>query len=152
MEVEKEAKITEVNRGSQRHAGFEVFDRSLYIGGVRLRNRPEVSLTSAGQFSISGPAVEMLGEDVQGVVLLYDRDTRRVGFLASNIQNPRAHLLRDPRGKRGGGRSRLVSARLFCKAFGIPLGSAVSRYAAKIEEGMLVIDLKEPLGDSEVGE
>jgi len=87
---------------------------------------------------MNAPAHAALGSP-EAVELLFDREDRRIGIRAVDPSTEHAYLVR-PLGRSS---SWLVSGRAFTVYYGIPTEVA-HRWVARMDEGMLIVDLKEP--------
>ena len=79
----------------------------------------------------------------EAVELLYDADERLVGFRSVDPSNPRAYRLR----RQGHANNWIIGGQAFTKAFHIDTDTAM-RYPATIDDGVLVVDLKQPGTDA----
>ncbi len=118
---------------------FEAFDRR---GGKGRRGDwidPAVTVQSDAMFALNRAATTALGEPV-AVVLLHDPEGPKIGFRASEADDPSAYRLR----ARGASQTtRGVSGGVFFRHFGIEV-PASRRFPARFEAGVLVIDLSGP--------
>lgn len=113
---------------------FETFKRQR----VPLSHTPEVTIQRKGIISINRPAYEALGEP-EAVELLYDRERRLVGLRKVDVGVPYGYQLRSL----GRGSTWLVSGMAFANYYGIDTRTSLRRQA-RIDDGMVVIDLNEP--------
>lgn len=114
---------------------FEVFKRQR----APVSTEPAVTIQKRGTLSLNAAAYESL-EAPEAVELLYDRSERLIGMRKANPSTDHAYAVR-PLGK--GGRNWLISGRSFSAYYGIPTESA-RRWSARVDEGMLIVDLKQP--------
>ena len=117
---------------------FEVFQRR----AAPVVNQPFVTIQARGTMSLNRAAFEALGEPA-AVELLYDRAERLVGFRPVDPTAPHAY---QPR-KQGKTANYIVSGTAFTQYFGIETGAA-RRYPAAMQDGVLVVDLKQPGTDA----
>lgn len=101
-----------------------------------------VTIQARGTFSVNLAARAGIG-DPEAVELLYDEAERLIGFRPVDSSHPRAYALR----KQGHANNWIIGGQAFCKAFKIETDHAV-RYVAAIDEGVLVVDLKQPGTDA----
>lgn len=103
-----------------------------------------ITIQRRGTFSVNRAAREAIGEP-EAIELLYDADERVIGFRPVDPALPHAYRLR----KQGRSNSWIIGGQAFTKTFKIDTEAAV-RYAATIEDGVLVVDLKRPGADATV--
>ncbi len=94
-------------------------------------------------FALNPAAVAAMGEP-EAVVLLWSEADRCVGFRPTAASDPRAYRLR--RFGKSGGKSRHVSGGAFRKRYGLE-GLPATRIPARMEGGVLVVDLSDAEGD-----
>lgn len=111
---------------------FEVFDKK----AVPSTKDAWITIQKRGNFSLNGKAVEDFGKP-EAVELLYDRERKLIAFRPATGGTPRAFPLRQ-QGKSG---AHLVAGRAFTQHYKIATEEA-RRYKPRLQEGMLVIDLK----------
>lgn len=119
--------------GGRLVANFEVFDR---------RSRPvshqaTVTIQKRGNFSLNKAAFQALGEP-EAVELLFDRSERLIGMRPSEVRNRHAYPVR----KQQNAQSYLVAGNAFNQYYQIETG-VTRRWDASIQDGILVIDLKQ---------
>src|SRR5688572_7722640 len=105
-------------------------------------NEAYVTIQRRGTFSFNQAARTAIG-DPEAVELLYDVDERLVGFRSIDPSSPRAYRLR----KQGNANNWILGGQAFTKTFGINTDTAM-RYLATLEDGVLVVDLKQPGTDA----
>ncbi len=111
---------------------WQTFDRRAPSGlGEAL-----VTIQRRGTFGFNAAARSAIG-DPEAVELLYDPEERLIGFRPADPTLPHAYALR----KQGGSNSWIIAGQAFTNRFGIPTGTAL-KYAATIEDDVLVVDLK----------
>jgi hypothetical protein len=115
-------------------AEFETFKR----GGMPSRGEPAVTIQKRGALSLNAAAYETIGSPGY-VELLYDREERRIGIRASDL-SPHAYVVR---GVGENEATHVVSGKAFLNYYEIPRGVA-RRWIAEEQDGILVIDLKQP--------
>jgi hypothetical protein len=113
---------------------FEVFDKKL----AAVRGQPYLSIQRKGIFALNHAAFAALGEP-NAVELLFDREVKIIGLRPGNPASPIAYPVR-PNAK---GTSHLVSGTSFCKHYDIDTSTS-RRWTARIEDGILYVDLNEP--------
>lgn len=112
---------------------FEVFTKRM----ARAANKPYVTIQKKGVMAFNHAAYAALGEP-KAVLLLFDRQSRVVGFRASEPSEEHAYGVRS----NTKGTSHLVSGTLFTKHYGIPTDVARRWLAQMNRDGVLTIDLK----------
>lgn len=101
------------------------------------------SIVRATALSFNRLAVEVLGHDVRYAELLYDRRRRKIGVRPLSEGKLRARAV-----AKGTSGTRILSLRGFLTYFGID-HTKTKRYRVELDkEGVLVIDLRKPLGTS----
>ena len=116
---------------------FEVFDKKAVPNSAEAW----VTLQKRGNFSFNRKVMEVF-ESPKAVELLYDKENKLIGFRPTSLGAPRAYPVRQS----GNTGTYLVAGMAFSQYYGIPTDEA-RRYSPKLQDGMLVIDLK---GDYEV--
>ena len=117
---------------------WKVFDkRSRPLG-----NDAFVTIQRRGTFSFNAAARAGI-DDPEAVELLFDVDERLIGFRPVETSNPRAYSLR----KQGNSSNWMLAGQAFTKTFAIDTSTAM-RYPAKVIDGVLVVDLKQPGSDA----
>jgi hypothetical protein len=106
---------------------------------------PTVTIQKRGTLSLNVPAYVALGSP-DAVELLFDREQRLMALRAVDPSAESAYPIR-PLGR---GSTWLVSGKAFMKFYGIETGGA-RRWAGRIEDGLLILDLKEPGTDVSIG-
>jgi hypothetical protein len=114
-------------------SGWTLFDRK----SQPKTNAPRVTLQAAGTFSMNEAAFEALGRPAQ-VEMLYHEGEQLVGFRPAGEESAHSYPIKPQQNAR----TFQTGGRAFCSAFGIETGTA-RRFAAKVESGLLVIDLKD---------
>lgn len=114
---------------------FEVFDKRRNSRSRALT----VTIQRRGIFSISEAAYHELGEPAH-VELLFDRDEQLVGLRPVSDAVAHAYAVRRQSGKSGG--PAIVAGQAFTQYFEIDTSES-RRRDAKVEDGMLVVDLKD---------
>lgn len=112
---------------------FEVFDKK----SATAVKTPMVTVQKGGMLSLNRAAVEAFGSP-EAVELLYDKENRLMAFRPVSSTNPRAFFVR-PQGKNSA--TFTVAGRAFTQHYGIDTSTAL-RYAASVENDMLIVDLK----------
>jgi hypothetical protein len=97
---------------------------------------PLITIQKKGIFSLNQVAYEALGKP-EAVELLYDREASRIGLRKVNGSVQHSYRVR----QFGTGATWLVSGTAFAKYYEIDLSVPV-RYTARVDNDMLVIDLK----------
>lgn len=121
--------------------GFELFEPDAHDNLPKGRPGawlPQVRLEKSAVWTISRPALELLGNP-EAVTLWYDPQRGRVGFRAAKKGEPAAYPVRSPGSRSSQG---LVSGRKFCSHHGIPHEESKT-YPASMEEGLLVITVRD---------
>lgn len=114
---------------------FEVFTKQR----VPLVDQPYVTIQRKGVFTLNAAAYEAL-ESPEAVELLYNAADQVIAFRSAKKEDAYAYQVRPT----GPARSSFnVAGRAFLQFYGIPFEPA-RRWPARIVDGMLVIDLKEP--------
>jgi hypothetical protein len=101
-----------------------------------------VTIQRRGTFSFNQTARTAIGNP-EAVELLYDVDERLIGFRPVDPSNPRAYRLR----KQGHANNWILGGQAFTKTFRINTDTA-KRYLATVDDGVLVVDLKQPGSDA----
>jgi hypothetical protein len=114
---------------------FETFKRQRAKPG----GGPELTIQRRGTFSLNQAAYEALGRP-QVVELLYDVEERLVGIRKVDTDTPHGYVVR-PLGR---GSTHLISGTAFTNWYDIETLVARRWSATVSEDGMLVIDLKQP--------
>lgn len=114
---------------------FETFKRQR----APVSQDPAVTIQKRGTLSLNAPAYAGLGSP-NAVELLYDREASLIGIREVDPSTEHAYMVR-PLGK--GGNNWLISGRAFTAYYGIPTGTA-RRWPGRIDNDVLVVDLKEP--------
>lgn len=120
---------------------FETFMRQR----APVTGEPSVTIQKRGTLSLNVPAYSALGSP-EAVELLFDRDQRLMALRAVDPSAESAYPIR-PLGR---GSTWLVSGKAFTKYYGIETGSA-HRWTGRVEDGLLIVDLKEPGTDVSMG-
>lgn len=102
---------------------------------------PMVAFHIRGLFALNELAYDALKRP-EAIELFYDRDERVVGFKASTRDSPDSYAVRHHTKH-----SYQVEGRSFIKYYGIPEEAAGRRYAAKMVDDILAVDLKQQLED-----
>lgn len=113
---------------------FETFKRQR----APLTTEPAITIQKRGTFSLNAPAFEALGSP-EYLELLYDRDERLIGLRKADAHVPHAYVVRPL----GNGTTQMVSGTAFLAFYGIEFDAA-RRWIGRLQDDMLVIDLKEP--------
>jgi hypothetical protein len=100
---------------------------------------PALTIQKRGALSLNTAAYEALGSP-KYVELLYDRDERLIGVRKASAATPHAYSVR---GVGNNEATRVVSGKAFLSYYGIPRDVA-RRWIAEVQDGMLVVDLKQP--------
>src|SRR5215210_3605757 len=120
--------------------GFEIFDPEPH-GGLQRGHPgtwlPRVRLDKAGSWTITRPALELLGNP-KAVTLWYDSQKKQVGFKAAEVTDRAAYPVRSP-GRRS--HQGIVTGKKFCKYHGISYKESRT-YPARMEGELLVIDVE----------
>ncbi len=114
---------------------FERFDKRK----ASASQSPFVTLQRRGPISLNQAAFEELGKP-EAVELLYAREERVIGLKPTSLKQPYAFPVR-PQGSRGRAGNYTVAGQAFTKNYGIDT-SVARRYAAEMQDGTLLIDLK----------
>jgi hypothetical protein len=114
---------------------FEVFQRQR----APRSPTPYVTVHRRGTVSLNAAAWQALG-DPKALELLYDSETNRMALRATTDDQSHAYL---PRSSGRDGRVRVVSGTAFFQYYGL-LFDRMRRYAGKLEDDMLVVDLGSP--------
>ena len=117
---------------------FEVFDK------YHSRSVKElfVTIQRRGNFSLNRAAFQALGGP-QSVEILFNRAKRLIGFRPTDPDNGRAVPVR----KQSNADSYMIAGLTFTKEYDIDT-TVARRYAAKMQENMLVVDLNSPSTDA----
>jgi hypothetical protein len=117
---------------------FEVFDK------YHSRSVKEIFVTiqRRGNFSLNRAAFQALGSP-KSVELLFNRAKRLIGFRPTDATNGRTIPVR----KQGNSDSYMVAGLTFTKEYDIDT-SVARRYIAKMQDDMLLVDLKSPSTDA----
>lgn len=116
--------------------GFEVFDKR----SAGASKHPYVTMQRKGPFSFNQAAFELMGSP-EAVELLYDEDTKRIGFRPVAPDRPRAFPVR---AQGANSVTHVVAGQSFAKHYELNT-SVARRYAPTMEDGILILDLR---GDS----
>jgi hypothetical protein len=114
---------------------FETFKRNR----MPSTGEPAVTIQKRGALSLNTAAYEALGSP-KHVALLYDRDEQLMGMRKVNATTPHAYVVR---GVGNNQATHVVSGKAFLSYYEIPRDVA-RRWTAKVEDDVLVIDLKQP--------
>jgi hypothetical protein len=114
---------------------FETFKKQR----AALTDDPAVTIQKRGTLSLNAPAYAVLGNP-EALELLYDRESRLVALRKADASSDDAYIVR-PLGR--GKSTWLVSGKAFTRYYGIETENA-RRWPARMDDDMLVIDLKEP--------
>lgn len=117
---------------------WQVFDRR----ATPLVKRPEVTIQKKGMLSMNASAHHALGRP-DAVELLWDAEQRVIGLRPVATDSPQAYPLRSV----GTGNSFVISGTAFFAFFGIS-PEAPKRRDVKVEDGVLILDLKDPGRDA----
>lgn len=113
----------------------------LYEGGEVewTRGRVHVTLNKHCHLFFSRRAVEALG-GCDGVALLFERRQKVIGVMPARPGQKHSYRLR---AKRGMGGARLITAKNFCKTYGIATGETIAFEGASVNrDGVLMLDLQ----------
>ena len=106
------------------------------------RERVHVTLSKDFHLFFNRWAVAALGEPA-GVALLFDRRRKVIGVMPAALGKKHVFRLR---AKRGMGAARVISAKGFCKHFGIRPPETIAFADAKVNrDGILLLDLQKVL-------
>lgn len=114
---------------------FETFKRQR----APMTLEPAITIQKRGTMSLNVPAYQGLGSP-EAIELLWDREKRLMAMRKVARETPHAYLVR-PLGKSES--NWLISGRAFVTYYGIEADVA-RRYMGRMDDDMLVIDLKEP--------
>ena len=117
-----------------RRMPFETFKRQR----APVSPDPAITIQKRGTLSLNHAAYDAL-DSPEAVELLYDRDEHLIGLRKVDPSTHHAYVVR-PLGR--GGSNWLISGRSFTGYYGIPTETA-RRWAARMDDAMLVVDLKE---------
>ena len=113
----------------------------LYEGGEVewTRGRVHVTLNKHCHLFFSRRAVEELG-GCEGVALLFDKRLKVIGVMPARPGQKHSYRLR---AKRGMGGARLITAKGFCKTYGIATAETIAFEGASVNrDGILMLDLQ----------
>ena len=113
----------------------------LYEGGEVewTRGRVHVTLNKHCHLFFSRRAIEALG-GCEGVALLFDKRQKVIGVMPARPGQKHSYRLR---AKRGMGGARLITAKGFCKTYGIATKVTVAFQGATVNrDGILMLDLQ----------
>ena len=113
---------------------FETFKRQRLKPGAQ----PLVTIQKKGVLSLNRAAYASLDEP-EAVELLYDRESRRIGIRKVDSALDHAYVVRSF----GKGGTWLISGTAFTNYYDIDT-SVPTRREARVEDGVLVIDLNDP--------
>lgn len=111
---------------------FEVFDKRSAV----MVKSPMVTIQKNGLFSLNKAAYAAM-ENPEAVELLYDPESRLIGFRPTSPEGMRAFPVRS-QGKNAN--TLMVAGQAFTKHYDIDT-SVARRYAVEMRDGMLVLDL-----------
>ncbi len=112
---------------------YEIFRRQR----APLAQEPYITIHRRGTIALNAPAWLALGSPA-AVELLFDRDTKVMAFRAADDSADHAYQLR----QQGRSTSSLVlSGTAFFQYYGIPIESEARRLAARLDDGLLTVDL-----------
>jgi hypothetical protein len=114
---------------------YEVFRRQRVPRALE----PHVTIHRRGTIALNTPAWEALGSPT-AVELLFDREKQAMAFRAVDASASHGYRLR-PNGTSAS--SFVLSGTAFFQYYEIPLTREARRMAAKINDGVLVVDLKQ---------
>lgn len=114
--------------------GFQRWDRR----SAPRTNAPLVTVQQGGLFSLNKAAYEGIGSP-ERVELFYNPDTKVVAFVPTDENNINAY----PPRQQGSQANYYVAGQKFTKFHGIDT-TVARRYAVKIEQGILFLDLTSP--------
>lgn len=106
---------------------------------------PSVTIQKRGLFSLNDAASKLL-DDPDALQFLWDLDNRVIALKPTSVEDPDAYPLREqtaskarPGGRRG---AALVAGTMFTKFIELDT-SVAKRWVPRLEDGMLLIDLKQ---------
>ena len=108
------------------------------LGPENRREQVHVTVNEKGEIMIGATASEMLGEQYDWAVLLYDRWNGIIGI--APIKERAANAF--PIVKKSKGRHRVIRAGRFMRYYGIYMPQTTACKAELDEEGCLVLDLR----------
>ena len=110
-----------------------------YMGGPAVPSRNDIyaTLNNKGEIIINRHAFEAMGRP-EYAVMLFEPETNSVGVRAMEARVPNAFELQP----KGNCDNRLIRAKSFCTDHEINFGCTVRFYAAEIENGVLLLELK----------
>lgn len=105
--------------------------------------RMTVSLTPEGRLRLCGVTIRALGSP-DAFLVLCDRANQRIGLKPASVDDDNAY----PAGKRAQGPSRVLYLARLLEEFGVQLPRTVRFVSPRIENGILLLDLRTaaPLG------
>ena len=118
---------------------FEVFTKKL----IPLGKEPTVTIQRRGNLTLNTSAFAAMGSP-KAVTLMYDRDACIIGLQPAERDDPNAYPPRPAQGRPTG--PYVVTAAAFMTYFGIDV--TPRRFKAIFEDGVLCIDLKNPIWTS----
>lgn len=116
--------------------GFEVWDRSTEAPAGEGVKRAFVSISPAGTIAPNVYAQDML--ETEAVMLLYDKDRRRLGFVPTDLEAENRYLWPNRYG------SGQIPARKFCEHYDIHLAKTTRYYSLELIDGVLIANLGDP--------
>lgn len=118
---------------------FKVFEK----GSAPSSTIPTVTIQKRGMFSLNDAAFQLIGE-AEGVQFLWDGDLKQIAIQAVPLTSPNAYpTRRQGPGKESNRGIVLIAGTMFTKYIGIDT-SVAKRWVPRMEDGMLIVDLKQP--------
>lgn len=112
---------------------FEVFNKRAAMSS----KIPMVTIQKDGEFSMNKAAFDAIGEP-EAVELLYDSEEELIAFRPAPAEKPLAFPVK-PQGRNSPGRQ--VAGKAFARYYELDV-SVARRYSVRVQDGMLVVDLK----------
>lgn len=126
-------------QGTMEDMAFKVFEK----GSAPAPTIPTVTIQKRGMFSLNDAAFQLIGAP-EGVQFLWDEDSKQIAVQAVPLTAPNAYpTRRQGPGKESNRGIVLIAGTMFAKFIGIDT-SVAKRWVPRVEDGMLIVDLKEP--------
>lgn len=111
---------------------WEEFDR----GAAPVTGHPVVAIQNRGTFGWNRAAWEAAGKP-ELVRLFFNRQANAIGFKPAQSDDPRAYPVR----RQSRSDNYQISGKKFLQSYGVPIKDYARRFPARVEGGMLIVDL-----------
>ncbi len=120
---------------------FEAYDRTLDRWTNR---RAAVSIRKGGAIALNFLAFRVIGNP-EAVQLLFDRAGKQIGIKPCHAEDEHAFKVYSPGRNGRADKSASIHARGFLRYYKIAYEDGARRFKARYEDGMLIVDAREPL-------